>query len=76
MSKWISVHDMVPEVNTPILCVGCDDDGNYLTPNVCTLQDNGKYIIGYKFNSDRAIGFFIETFVTHWMPLPEPPEGV
>jgi hypothetical protein len=74
MSNWISTIDKKPEINKPILCIGINEDGEFLAPNVCTLHDNGKYIIGYQFNSERAIGFYIETYVSHWMELPENPK--
>lgn len=73
MSKWISVDDALPEVGEPILCVGTRDDGGILAPLVAVLHDDGKFITGYRFAGDRVIGFFVETFATHWMPLPELP---
>ena len=73
MADWISVEDKLPEVNEPVLCVGMCEDGDFLAPVVASLQQDGKFIIGYRFHGDRVIGFFVETFATHWMPLPPPP---
>jgi hypothetical protein len=73
MKNWISVHDIEPNANEPVLCIGCNEEGEFLAPVVATLHDDGKFIIGYRFYGDRAIGFFVETNVTHWMPLPELP---
>lgn len=74
MSDWISVDSKSPDVGKPVLCVGISDDGEFLAPVVASLQDDGRFIIGYRFHDERVIGFFFETFVTHWMQLPEMPE--
>lgn len=69
MSKWISVKECLPEIDTQVLCVGVDSNGDFLSPLVATLRGNGKFIVGYSFCGDRDIGFYIETFVTHWQPM-------
>lgn len=74
MSKWININDNQPVVGDPVLCVGMSSDDDFLAPVVASLQDDGKFIIGYRFHDERVIGFFFETFVTHWMPLPESPK--
>ena len=74
MSKWISVKDALPEVGLNVITIGVNADGDMLSPIVAVQECNGKFICGYRFCGDREIGFFIETFPTHWMLLPEPPE--
>ena len=74
MSNWISVNDIEPSINEPILCIGRNGEGEFLSPVVASLQEDGKFIIGYRFNDDRVIGFFFETFPTHWMPMPDEPK--
>ena len=60
MSEWISVEDQAPPRN-----------GEYLTYNpysiYCCIQVNCFY--RPKWESSNG-------YVTHWMPLPEPPEDV
>lgn len=71
--EWISVKDNLPNMFESVLTIGADSDGEMLTPIVATIQDDGKFISGYKFAGDRSIGFYFETFPTHWMPLPSAP---
>lgn len=63
MNKWISVKDDLP------------DDGDEIL--ICDLSDNKHISIGYRRN-----GYFFDLIdftlipslnVTHWQPLPEPP---
>lgn len=76
MSKWISVDDKLPDVGDSVLSVGSSpkEEGVFLSPVVCSIQKDGRFMIGYSFEGSRKIGFFVETFPTHWMPLPEPPK--
>lgn len=65
MSKWISVKDRLPEP---------DEHKEYLT----TCEFGGTFVEGY-FELDGEVGWWSDHFgtefpVTHWMPLPEPPE--
>ncbi len=71
MSEWISVKDRLP-----------DESGRYLVANfehdyVAVLHFSMRHGMFNSFDefspmaaSDRAIP------ITHWMPLPEPPEKV
>ena len=72
-NEWISLEDCPPDIGEPVLCVGMSYGGEFLAPAVANLQEDGKFIIGYRFHDERVIGFFFETFPTHWMPLPAPP---
>ena len=67
--EWISVEERLPEEN-----------GHYLVYEVCAHGGmvslfeqhlNGR-AIWYKYDSEY--GDFEVTGVTHWMPLPPPPE--
>lgn len=62
MAEWISTMDRLPEIGERVL--------------VCTMPgsvDLGMRVQGMVF-VNSAIGGSIYT-VTHWMPLPEPPEA-
>ena len=58
-TKWISVKDRLPDCADTVLAV--DRDGIRAT----------AYYVGYWHSG----GELDEYSVTHWMPLPEPPEG-
>lgn len=57
--EWISVNDRLPEYERPVL--GYDSE--------IEMVDIVNYISGKFFDLDG-----IQTDVTHWMPLPEPPK--
>ena len=64
--KWISVEERLP-----------DDRGNFITKIHC---DNGDWIEVNTFDYMEkewwhdAVNCTVTKFVTHWMPLPEPPK--
>ena len=63
VQEWISVNDRLPE------------DYKQRVMVICT----GDYPIGYpKIDTDRYVrGHWVRygIYVTHWMPLPQPPKG-
>ena len=62
-SKWISVEDRLPKLNTEVIC--CDGPKN---SDVSTSY----FVEGgfYKIDENGVINSFE---VTHWQPLPEKP---
>ena len=62
LDRWISVDDMLPEDSTRVLVA------NRSGVNVACY--NGRY--WERGASNKHIPL---TTVTHWMPLPEPPEN-
>ena len=60
--EWISVRDHLPEECVHVLC--------------CTMtkKKTQNIIIGYYADGFWRVG--MNSNVTHWMPLPEPPEVV
>lgn len=58
--QWILVYE--PSNYSPVLAVMLDEDGIWYE------GEYGRAIMGVNWMSD--IG------ATHWMPLPEPPEGI
>lgn len=64
MSKWISVKERLPKEGEKVLVYSRLIPGMpYITTDTCTKAGNFAYC--------GARGT-----VTHWMPLPEPPEEV
>lgn len=69
--KWISVKDRLPDIDVPVLVT----DGKEVTAQKMYMYPQENPVnIGW---SDHASGWECEPLievVTHWMPLPEPPE--
>lgn len=72
-AKWIDVSDRLPKRGTAVLVVTAPGSmsvgrnivvAEYIHP---MLEPNGAFVMGY-------IGKYDILTVTHWMPLPEPPE--
>jgi hypothetical protein len=78
MSKWISVKDRLPEDGWRILLY-CDVPDEYGKERIGVYL-GGKYweIIGGEYYTLKDTMKRItrkKIIVTHWMPLPEPPES-
>ena len=76
--KWISVKDRMPEYNTEVLLY-------YSTDIVQGFLDKNDYWYGSRDVRDCMNDGWVEDskfcrrggpfdYVTHWMPLPEPPK--
>lgn len=63
MSEWISVEDRLPKGYDDVLIWARNYHGFW------------KIVIDYYLPDAQAFNRFREANVTHWMPLPEPPEG-
>ena len=61
MSEWISVKDRLPKQREKVLCYFKFEPES---PNV--IAENTYYGSGWWLSETSR--------VTHWMPLPEPPE--
>ena len=59
MSEWISVDDKLPKRFEVVLVAGVETD------TVCAIHEPDGWLVQYE-------GEWV-TGVTHWMPLPEPP---
>jgi hypothetical protein len=75
MTEWIKVSDRLPQ----------QEDGNYLvclinnTPCIGSIIKSGfifilKNNIGFSLNDMTWMNDPLYGNVTHWMPLPKPPE--
>ena len=62
--KWISVDERLPDVAEKVITY----NGNFVSENwLCTVASKVGKI---------KVWAYSEGFVTHWMPLPEPPKEV
>ena len=61
---WISVKDRLPGNNDDVLVLVEDASSRYVC--VARMHDDGLFV------NDRMTYWGLS--VTHWMPLPEPPE--
>lgn len=59
MSEWIKVEDRLPE-----------SEGSYL----CCFRETGVIQVIYDDAGERYGKHFMPFNISHWMPLPEPPE--
>ncbi|MEF4934178.1 DUF551 domain-containing protein [Escherichia coli] len=64
---WISCSERMPEETGDIIVVS---DGIVMS-GISYSRRDGFYISALEYDDDEPIGG-----VTHWMPLPEPPQGV
>lgn len=64
---WISCSERMPEETGDIIVVS---DGIVMS-GISYSRRDGFYIAAVEYDDDEPIGG-----VTHWMPLPEPPQGV
>ncbi len=68
--SWISVEDRLPEVEKPHGVPACSKDFLLIWPRT-TYTQTALYFEDCGFARDGVA----LTHVTHWMPLPEPPES-
>ena len=66
VQEWISVKDRLPEAGGYVVCIAKRNPFSRFMPMVARIEKNGWVNpITEQYISE----------VTHWMPLPEPPEG-
>lgn len=75
VQQWIPVSERLPDDNTPVLvyCVNTTIQGGAVR-HMGSL-DSGKFWF-LKTKPDLVSFPFHDWKVTHWMPLPEPPQEV
>lgn len=64
--RWIPVSERLPEVNSHVLV-------SMLVNDAIVDGETAQIIESSGYNGEKFVCFMGE-FVTHWMPLPEPPE--
>lgn len=72
-TKWNSVKDCLPEPGIPVLSIYRTKDSMGAATIRCRVEDRDdpKRVVWY----DVENGIWVEANnITHWMPMPEPPE--
>ncbi len=69
--KWISVSERLPERNVRVLVVASPTPGVVKRITIADWSEHNHWEID---PDDRLICINNET-ITHWMPLPAPPES-
>jgi hypothetical protein len=64
VNRWIPCSERLPEAGMPVLIYACKH-------RVTAYYDNCKNLFRLTENDNL---YYIAEYVTHWMPLPEPPE--
>lgn len=67
MSEWISVDDKYPEMGRVVLVWGCDENP------ITAYRVSSVALPGFLWNDYQDLNCVNITGITHWMPLPEPP---
>ena len=65
IQKWIPVTERLPKANKLVLCWWQSGDGEREHYGFATYQHHGVWYVSNEGMPE----------VTHWMPLPEPPNG-
>lgn len=64
MNEWISVKDRLPEKDVEVLVYTRNRFVSTLDhEDIDYLEENGKF---HRYNGNQ--------YISHWMPLPEPPK--
>ena len=80
--QWISVNDRLPEEDKDYLVI-TNDFGKYSSVKIRSFAKDGETADEYALAGKKYVwyfwsgeyGYVSTNTVTHWMPLPEPPEG-
>ena len=82
VQEWVSVDDRLPEKDGSYLVVS-NYFGNHQSINVRSFAKAGETVSEYDlageknvwYRYDSEYGYVSTDYVTHWMPLPQPPKG-
>ena len=82
VQKWIPVTERLPEDRTQVLCFGGVkgyERAKIKWFAVCLETVDQYDFEGQKHSGfycyDSEYGYYEDTEITHWMPLPQPPKG-
>ena len=74
-NEWVSVEERLPELPDASWCsrsvIVCDNDSNVAPLLWARAQVRGKTVERWRYHWGRI---YDGPEITHWMPLPEPPE--
>lgn len=70
MSEWIDVNDVLP--TKPVKAIVFAVNGQSYTTEIMSIS--GREPLKNIYKEDTHIGLKTKLFITHWMPLPEPPK--
>ena len=76
VQEWISVKDRLPDKDGCYIVTACDEgcscgDGIWYD----TVVTEAEHYKGEWSWNENGTEYDITCFVTHWMPLPQPPKG-
>lgn len=72
MTEWISVKDRLPDDDQCVLVIDRDSHTNG-PMNIVSVIYNAECSLEYRWEIDHFCESSYAGDVTHWMPLPEPP---
>lgn len=82
VQQWIPVDERLPDDREKVLAFHKTTYGRYhdIVRFANCLEDVDNFdLIGHKhsgfYKYDGEYGYYEVTNISHWMPLPEPPEG-
>jgi len=65
MNEWISVKDKEPNIKQQVLCLCARNGELAFEYDLGEIERDGYDLTAYAFS---------DHYVTHWMPLPDPPK--
>lgn len=68
MSEWVKCSERMPQRGVPVIVWRRSSDWQIVRAQEATLKENYGALLWRIRN-----GWYHPDFVTHWMPLPEPP---
>lgn len=72
-NEWISVKDDLPEhLETVLVHIGNKFGCFKIATGCCIRQFKIEWQV--HFDDNESAGHYISEYITHWMPLPEPPK--
>lgn len=81
LTGWIPVDERLPELGEPVLLFLDNSKEQKITTGMRYIVD-GIVVDDERYNGEWCVGFdkldpefLIGKYVTHWMPLPQPPKG-
>jgi len=72
MSEWIPTKDRLPEKDQKVLFYVLDREQMYA--GYFTIDSHRSTFASERFRENLNDWWFDEEIITHWMPLPKPPE--